>query len=728
MSKKNKVKAKDSPAATEPARPHPYSCVVTDIEGTTTSISFVHETLFPYARDTALSFITSRAGSDPALRKLLLDIQQQAKLDKEEGVIEGAQELPDILANEVNAATESTQPAKGKKNKKAKAAEAPKSLAPGAAEAYVAWIHASIKADRKIGALKTFQGYIWKFAYEDGSVKGHVYKDVKPILSKWNSLEIPVYIYSSGSIGAQKLLFGFSEEGDMLPHFAGHFDTTIGLKLEAASYTKIAEEISTIPASKILFLSDNVKEIEAANQSGFQTAILFRPGNPALDPPCSEPGYYVFPGSDLRVPVVETFDELFARPADFTHEVTSQKTEEEQPAVAVEEARADENAENVPVVAGKKKQISEPKQGSRKSERTANPPNNANKSKPVDEKSADAPSATVAKKRKRAAPAKENVPKKQRATGATESGASKEAAKSTVKASVNSSPNGAAKRKRSRSVSTSRKPADADTAATAASDPKPPAAKKTKKSKGKAGQASVVVEIAAKEPSSARASKGADKAPVKAAPVQAAGKKGKKSVPAEVVVAVSTDEVPTDTRRSRAAKAQPTKSTSTDAKSSAEKTKSKPVAKSPSAKSPKSASAKSASAKSASAKSPSAATEKPGRKSRSKARVIVATSPGPVKKPTPKKAKAALAEKKQEATPSGKGAAEAKKQEVTPSGKKSPATKVGSAGKKEGAKPSPAVLKASPAVSKASPAVVEKGGKRRGNASKAKSAEQSESS
>ncbi|KAJ3265388.1 Enolase-phosphatase E1 [Chytriomyces hyalinus] len=717
MSKKNKVKAKDSPAATEPARPHPYACVVTDIEGTTTSISFVHETLFPYARDSALSFITSRAGSDPALRKLLLDIQQQAKLDKEEGVIEGAQELPDILANEVNAATESTQPAKGKKNKKVKAAEVPKSLAPGAAEAYVAWIHASIKADRKIGALKTFQGYIWKFAYEDGSVKGHVYKDVKPILSKWNSLKIPVYIYSSGSIGAQKLLFGFSEEGDMLPHFAGHFDTTIGLKLEAASYTKIADEISTIPASKILFLSDNVKEIEAANQSGFQTAILFRPGNPPLDPPCSEPGYYVFPGSNLRVPVVETFDELFARPADFTHEVTSQKTEEEQPAVAVEEARADENAENVPVVAGKKKQISEPKQGSRKSERTTNPPNNANKSKTVDEKSAEAPSATAAKKRKRAAPAKENVLKKQRATGANESGASKEAAKSTVKASANSSPNGAAKRKRSRSVSTSRKLADADTAGTAANDSKPPAAKKTKKSKSKPGQASVVVEVAAKE-SSARSAKAADKAPAKAAPVQTAGKKGKKSVPAEVVVAVSTDEVPTDTRRSRAAKAQPTKSTSTAAKANAEKTKSKLVTKSPSAKSP---SSKSPSAKSSSAKSPSAATEKSGRKSRSKAKVVVATSPGIVKKPTPKKAKAAPAEKKQEATPSGKGASEAKKQEATPSGKKSPANKVESAGKKEASKPSPAVLKASPAV-------VEKGGKRRGNAPKAKSAEQSESS
>ncbi|KAJ3235058.1 Enolase-phosphatase E1 [Chytriomyces hyalinus] len=704
MSKKNKVKAKDSPAATEPARPHPYSCVVTDIEGTTTSISFVHETLFPYARDSALSFITSRAGSDPDLRKLLLDIQQQAKLDKEEGVIEGAQELPDILANEeVNAATESTQPAKGIKNKKAKAVEAPKSLAPGAAEAYVAWIHASIKADRKIGALKTFQGYIWKFAYEDGSVKGHVYKDVKPVLSKWNWLKIPVYIYSSGSIGAQKLLFGFSEEGDMLPHFAGHFDTTIGLKLEAASYAKIAKEISTIPAAKILFLSDNVKEIEAANESGFQTAILFRPGNPPLDPPCAEAGYYVFPGSNLRVPVVETFDELFARPADFVHEVIVEKAEEEVPAGVVEEVRADENAENVPVIAGKKKQVSEPKQGSRKSERTANPANSANKNKTVDEKVVEAPSATATKKRKGAAPANENV-KKQRASGASESAATKEAAKSTVKASANTTPNGTAKRKRSRSVSTSRKPAEADNAA---SDPKPPSAKKSKKGK----KASVVVEIVAKEPS-ARLAKSADKAAAKASPIQVAGKKGKKAVSKEVVAdtsAASTDDVPTDTRRSRAAKSQPAKEpakpASTTAKSVVAKEKTKPGA-----------------------KSPSNATENLGRSSRSKAKVIVATSPKVVKKSTLKKGKAASANKKQEGTPSGK----AKKQESTPLGKKnagknkSPATKVGSAGKKEAVKASPAVAKASPAVAKASPAAVAKGGKRRGNVTK--SAEQSESS
>ncbi|KAI8620673.1 HAD-like domain-containing protein [Chytriomyces sp. MP71] len=262
------------------AAPPQFLCVVTDIEGTTSSISFVKEILFPYARNKCESFIAERMDSDEVLKPMLGAIRKQAKDD---GFEENAKESSIWDAAK-----------------------------------YARWIAGAIDADRKIGALKTFQGHIWKFAYEDGSVKGHVYKDVEPVLKKWQSKNIPVYIYSSGSIAAQKLLFGFSEKGDMLPYFAGHFDTTIGSKLETESYKKIAAEISKFPAEHILFLSDNVKEIDAALGAGFQTAILDRPGNAPLDPPARE-GYYWFSPEGPKVPVIKNFEVIASRKTDFTN-------------------------------------------------------------------------------------------------------------------------------------------------------------------------------------------------------------------------------------------------------------------------------------------------------------------------------------------------------------------------------------------------------------------------
>ncbi|KAG7297985.1 hypothetical protein JYU34_018745 [Plutella xylostella] len=137
-------------------------------------------------------------------------------------------------------------------------------------------------ADRKVAPLKTLQGLIWKQGYDNGDIKGHVYDDVLAALEQWHSVEgQKVYIYSSGSVQAQKLLFGQSLAGDLLKYIDGHFDTAVGAKQEAASYTKIVEQIACKP-EEVLFLTDILKEAEAARSARLLTALLSREGNAPL--------------------------------------------------------------------------------------------------------------------------------------------------------------------------------------------------------------------------------------------------------------------------------------------------------------------------------------------------------------------------------------------------------------------------------------------------------------
>ncbi|XP_053613845.1 claspin-like [Plodia interpunctella] len=139
-----------------------------------------------------------------------------------------------------------------------------------------------MSADRKAGPLKQLQGLIWKQGYDSGDIKGHVYDDVLPALEQWRATEgQKVYIYSSGSVDAQKLLFEQSLAGDMLPLIDGHFDTAVGAKQEAASYAAIVEKIGCKP-EEILFLTDIVKEAEAARSSGLHAALVSRAGNAPL--------------------------------------------------------------------------------------------------------------------------------------------------------------------------------------------------------------------------------------------------------------------------------------------------------------------------------------------------------------------------------------------------------------------------------------------------------------
>lgn len=202
--------------------------ILTDIEGTTSSVSFVFDVLFPYAQAHLPDFV--RAHAEEALVAA-----QLAAVRQESG--EPDADLERVIAILLD------------------------------------WI----AADRKATPLKALQGMIWQQGYENGQLKGHVYPDAVTALQRWKSEGYALYVYSSGSIQAQKLIFGYAEAGDLTPLFSGYFDTTSGGKRETASYQCIAKAIG-LPAEEILFLSDVKEELDAAQQAGMQTVGLARAG------------------------------------------------------------------------------------------------------------------------------------------------------------------------------------------------------------------------------------------------------------------------------------------------------------------------------------------------------------------------------------------------------------------------------------------------------------------
>ena len=206
----------------------PIDAIVTDIEGTTTAISFVHDVLFPYARANLNGFVAAH-GREPAVR---------AELDA--------------------AKREAGDPAMSD-------------------EAVVAVLRRWIDEDRKATPLKALQGMIWAEGYKAGGFQGHVYDDAAEALRRWHAAGKKLYVYSSGSVPAQKLIFGHTKFGDLTPLFSGYFDTTTGPKKEADSYRRIAAAIG-MPASRMLFLSDSTDEIAAARAAGLHTVQLRRPG------------------------------------------------------------------------------------------------------------------------------------------------------------------------------------------------------------------------------------------------------------------------------------------------------------------------------------------------------------------------------------------------------------------------------------------------------------------
>lgn len=200
--------------------------ILTDIEGTTSSISFVKEVLFPYARKALPGFVRDH-GQEPQVRRWLdaVAIEIAASACQDEVIVEALQ----------------------------------------------GWID----QDRKHTALKALQGMIWEAGYRNGDYTAHLYPEVAAVLRGWHAAGTPLYVYSSGSVPAQKLFFGYSDAGDLNPLFSGNFDTEVGGKREAASYSHIAKAIG-IAAKDILFLSDVVEELDAAREAGMQTVLLDR--------------------------------------------------------------------------------------------------------------------------------------------------------------------------------------------------------------------------------------------------------------------------------------------------------------------------------------------------------------------------------------------------------------------------------------------------------------------
>ena len=194
--------------------------ILTDIEGTTSSIDFVTRTLFPYARAALPAYVAAHA------------------------------EAAKPLLDEVRAAE------------------------PGDP---VATLQRWIDEDRKATPLKTLQGWIWAQGYAAGAFKGHVYRDAAEALRRWHGAGYRLYVYSSGSVEAQKLIFSHSDQGDLSPLFSGWFDTTSGPKREAASYVRIVQAIGE-PADAVLFLSDVQAELDAAAAAGLRTLLIDRAG------------------------------------------------------------------------------------------------------------------------------------------------------------------------------------------------------------------------------------------------------------------------------------------------------------------------------------------------------------------------------------------------------------------------------------------------------------------
>ena len=199
--------------------------ILTDIEGTTSSISFVKDVLFPYARRALPGFVRQHGGEPEVRYWLDLAATESGSICRDEMIVEMLQ----------------------------------------------GWID----EDRKHPALKALQGLVWADGYASGKYVAHVYPDAADALRAWKAAGHPLFVYSSGSVGAQKLLFGHSGAGDLRSLFTGYFDTAVGGKREAQSYRNVLGLLQ-VAADQVFFLSDVVEELDAAREAGMQTVLVDR--------------------------------------------------------------------------------------------------------------------------------------------------------------------------------------------------------------------------------------------------------------------------------------------------------------------------------------------------------------------------------------------------------------------------------------------------------------------
>lgn len=199
--------------------------ILTDIEGTTSSISFVKDVLFPYARRALPAFVRAR-GHEPDVRRWLDAVAAEHGGVCDDGMV---------------------------------------------VEILQGWID----EDRKHTALKALQGMIWQDGYRGADFTAHIYPDAAERLRAWEAAGIPLAVYSSGSVPAQRLFFSHTDAGDLSPLFGAWFDTEIGHKRESGSYREIARRLQRAPG-EVLFLSDVVEELDAAREAGMRTALIDR--------------------------------------------------------------------------------------------------------------------------------------------------------------------------------------------------------------------------------------------------------------------------------------------------------------------------------------------------------------------------------------------------------------------------------------------------------------------
>jgi enolase-phosphatase E1 len=202
------------------------AAVVTDIEGTTSSLSFVKDVLFPHARAHMPRFVTENH-ERPEVRTLLDEVRREMQ-------------RPDAPLDEV-----------------------------------IACLDDWMAQDKKATPLKGLQGMLWEQGYHEGTFRGHVYPDAVEKLKQWHGAGVRLYVYSSGSVQAQKLLFAHTEYGDLTPLFSDFFDTNVGHKREIESYRRIAQAID-LPPEQILFVSDVREELEAAETARMEVTLVDR--------------------------------------------------------------------------------------------------------------------------------------------------------------------------------------------------------------------------------------------------------------------------------------------------------------------------------------------------------------------------------------------------------------------------------------------------------------------
>ncbi len=232
--------------------------ILLDIEGTTSSIDFVYDVMFPYVRRELDSFLDANWNTTDVIAacdRIAVDAGH-ASLEAWAGKNKSDDELRQLVRKEVIR---------------------------------------QMDEDVKATGLKQLQGLIWKAGFGSGEMKAHLYEDVKPAIEKWYKAGIEIRIFSSGSVAAQKLFFAHTIKGNLLNFFSGHYDTTTGSKKEADSYRQIAQEFKC-KTSDILFISDIVEELDAAREAGMETALSVRPENK--------------PQPETDHPKVSSFDEV----------------------------------------------------------------------------------------------------------------------------------------------------------------------------------------------------------------------------------------------------------------------------------------------------------------------------------------------------------------------------------------------------------------------------------